>query len=45
MIHNGYIYVFVCASYFGLITMIAKMTGDENTATETVAFFVSWAAL
>jgi len=39
MIPKGYLYVFGCASTFGLITTLAKLTYDEGESPETVVFF------
>ena len=39
MIPIGYFYVFGCASTFGLITTLAKLTYDEGASAEAVVFF------
>ena len=39
MIPRGYLYVFGCAFSFRLITTLAKLTYDEGTSPQTVAFF------
>ncbi len=39
MIPRGYLYVFGCASSFGLITTLAKLTYDEGASPQTVVFF------
>ena len=39
MIPQGYLYVFGCASSFGLITTLAKLTYDEGASPQTVVFF------
>jgi len=38
MIPRGYLYVFGCASSFGLITTLAKLTYDEGASPQTVVF-------
>ena len=39
MIPRGYLYVFGCASSFGIITTLAKITYDEGASPPTVVFF------
>ena len=39
MIPRGYLYVIGCASSFGLITTLAKLTYDEGASSQTVVFF------
>ena len=39
MIPRGYLYVIGCASSFGLITTLAKLTYDEGASPQTVVFF------
>ena len=39
MIPRGYLYVFGCASSFGLITTLAKLTYYEGASPQTVVFF------
>ena len=39
MIPRGYPYVIGCASSFGLITTLAKLTYDEGASPQTVVFF------
>ena len=39
MISRGYLYVICCASSFGIIPTIAKITYDEGTSLEIVVFF------
>ena len=39
MIPRGYLFVFACASSFGLITSLAKLTYDEGASPPTVVFF------
>ena len=39
MIPRGYLYVIGCASSFGLITTLAKLTNDEGASPLTVVFF------
>jgi len=39
MIPRGYLFVFSCASSFGLITSLAKLTYDEGASPPTVVFF------
>ncbi len=39
MISRGYLYVICCASSFGIIPTIAKITYDDGTSLEMVVFF------
>ena len=39
MISRGYLYVICCASSFGIIPTLAKITYDEGTSLEMVVFF------
>ena len=39
MIPRGYLYVIGCASSFGIITTLAKITYDEGASPQTVVFF------
>ena len=39
MIPQGYLYVFGCASSFGLITTLAKLTYNEGASPQIVVFF------
>jgi len=41
MIPRGYLYVFGCASSFGLITTLAKLTYDEGVLHKQLFFPVS----
>ncbi|MDG2065035.1 MAG: hypothetical protein P8L36_08585, partial [SAR324 cluster bacterium] len=39
MIPRGYLYVIGCASSFGLITTLAKLSYEEGASPQTVVFF------
>ena len=39
MISRGYFYVICCASSFGIIPTLAKITYDDGTSLEMVVFF------
>ena len=39
MISRGYLYVICCASSFGIIPTLAKITYDDGTSLEMVVFF------